>query len=114
MWIVTGGGKKMGREILFWAIKDQVVYIRLIGLIKKEIVSKKVIFQSIENQLTITVLLKIVNNVNYISWYEKYIGMKYTRWEKNSWENKEENSIMTNYRKKIGNEISSTQLLMDW
>lgn len=45
MWIVTGGGKKMGREILFWTIKDQVVYIRLIELIKKLVKRKKVIFQ---------------------------------------------------------------------
>lgn len=43
MWLrgECGGAKKMGREILIWAVKDQVVCIRLIGLIKKEIVSKK-------------------------------------------------------------------------
>lgn len=92
MWIVTGGGKKMGREILFWAIKDQVVYIRLIGLIKKEIVSKKVIFQSIENQLTITVLLKIVNNVNYV-----YLDMKNIL----EWNILDEKRILEKIKKKI-------------
>lgn len=33
--------KENGERNTVWAIKDQVVYIRLIGLIKKEIVSKK-------------------------------------------------------------------------
>lgn len=92
MWIVTGGGKKMGREILFWVIKDQVVYIRLIGLIKKEIVNKKVIFQSIENQLTIEVLLKIVNNVNYV-----YLDMKNIL----EWNILDEKRILEKIKKKI-------------
>lgn len=92
LWIVTGGGKKMGREILFWAIKDQVVYRRLIELIKKEIVSKKVIFQSIENQLTIKVLLKIVNNVNYV-----YLDMKNIL----EWNILDEKRILEKIKKKI-------------
>lgn len=95
MWIVTGGGKKMGREILFWAIKDQVVYIRLIGLIKNEIVGKKKksnISTSIENQITIRVLLKIVNNVNYV-----YLDMKNIL----EWNILDEKRILEKIKKKI-------------